>query len=213
MWCLFVGNSRQTTRSVPWHRAPKYDRKLNLPLTMKWFLFQWFLNLCMLQPKGLWCILWKRSLDPGEVVSNSLRDTICQKLQNQFRTTCVPQCCIFTSQRFQTVLTRWPKTFFVLSCSVFGLDSINQTRTMPNVFFLFSFIFFLLKYLDSSCQSTRGAPILNSFTFGIHNCMCNNDACFWNLTSNDGKRKHYFYCWGCLSGRVGQQRFRNLIVE
>lgn len=29
-WCLFVGNSRQTTSSVPWHRAPKYDRKHEL---------------------------------------------------------------------------------------------------------------------------------------------------------------------------------------
>lgn len=28
MWCLFVDNSRQTTSSVPWHRASKYDLKL-----------------------------------------------------------------------------------------------------------------------------------------------------------------------------------------
>lgn len=46
-WCLFVDNSRQTTSSVPWHRAPKYDRKHNLHLTIKWFLFKWSLILCM----------------------------------------------------------------------------------------------------------------------------------------------------------------------
>lgn len=46
-WCLFVGNSRQTTSSVPWHRAPKYDRKHNLHLTIKRFLFKWSLISCM----------------------------------------------------------------------------------------------------------------------------------------------------------------------
>lgn len=46
-WCLFVGNSRQTTSSVPWHRAPKYERKLNSHLTLKRLLLKWALVLCM----------------------------------------------------------------------------------------------------------------------------------------------------------------------
>lgn len=47
LMCLFVGNSRQTTSSVPWHRAPKYERKLNSHLILKQFLLKWAPVLCM----------------------------------------------------------------------------------------------------------------------------------------------------------------------
>lgn len=71
-WCLFVGNSRQTTSSVPWHRAPKYDRKHNLHLTIKRFLFKWSLISCMCRWRV--CVASRETtvwIQEGELVKNA----------------------------------------------------------------------------------------------------------------------------------------------
>lgn len=103
---------------------------------------------------------------------------------------------------------------FVVFCFWFRIHKSNQNHTKH-----FSF---LLKYLDSSCQSTHGAPILNlilqsclTFVFFISACVID-EACFWNLTSNDWKMKHYYlYCWYSLIGMVDQlkQWIHRLMVE
>lgn len=63
MWCLFVDNSRQTTSSVPWHRASKYDLKL-IYISMKWFLFKFHFNLCMRRKKWV-CLCILRNIQSG----------------------------------------------------------------------------------------------------------------------------------------------------
>lgn len=72
-WCLFVGNSRQTTSSVPWHRAPKYDRKHELTPDYKMIPLQMVPQIVHVKIKGLCCILWKKTvwIQEGELVRNA----------------------------------------------------------------------------------------------------------------------------------------------
>lgn len=172
-WCLFVGNSRQTTSSVPWHRAPKYDRKHELTSDYKMISSSngssnracvdegFVLHLVKIQSGFRRGSYWKNCF------SVHRKFAFTRVYRHKMHTCMACLTCKSSSQvnftflRFQTASsTRWPNPLFVLLCSDFIFSkSINQTRTMPNIFF---FLFYVLrKHLDSSCQSTHGAPILN----------------------------------------------------
>lgn len=187
-WCLFVANSRQTTSSVPWHRASKYDRKQNLHLTLKRFLFKWSLILCMCRKRFVLHLLelqsgFRRGSGRKKNAQlctdnmhcwNSFRPISCGAVSVMLlawhvwlETNSSHVYC--TSLRLQTARsTRWPNRSVFL-WSDFNFNSMNQTSTF------FPLLLFLLKYLDSSCQSTHVAPIRNPLLktwliFG-HNCM------------------------------------------
>ena len=191
-WCLFVGNSRQTTSSVPWHRAPKYDRKHNLHLTMKWFLFKWLLNWCMCRQKGLRCILWKYSLDSGGVQNAQIVKTALTK--NSFQPSVLHTICylhgMFDSTsssrvvphlflRFQTVVLQDGQTLlcFVVFWFYFEIHKSNQNHAKHFIvcFYFVYFLFFNLNIWTHLANQHMVHPILNPLlktwlTFG-HNCM------------------------------------------
>lgn len=159
-WCLFVGNSRQTTSSVPWHRAPKYDRKHNLHLTMKWFLFKWFLNWCMFRKRV--CVascentVWIQGVRKMHKMNVSAQICI-DKTSNQLQ--CTPYSVLFawhvwleisswhvyrTSLRFQTVVLQDGQTLlcFVVFWFYFKTHKSNQNHAKH--FFVLLFFFFYL---------------------------------------------------------------------
>lgn len=152
-WCLFVGNSRQTTSPVPWHRAPKYGRKLNLHLTMKWFLLKWFLNSCMCRERvcvascenTVWIQegrgeLWKLQIICTDKTSSGQSARVCCILYaicmacliwNKRRS-----CLLHLSKIPDSYFYKMAKTLLVLLCPDFF--KIHKSNQKPcQTFFLF----------------------------------------------------------------------------
>lgn len=146
MWCLFVGNSRQTTSSVPRHRAPKYERKLNSHLTLKRFLLKRALVSCMRRKQvcatSSETTVW---LQEGESEQTSESESFPGQ-------SALTRIWIHFSQILDCEFYWMVKPFCVCCGLIFNAISVNQTRTpfLPRPFVIF-------QYLDSSCQSTHGA--------------------------------------------------------
>lgn len=154
-WCLFVDNSRQTTSSVPWHRAPKYDRKHDLHLTIKWFLFKWSLILCMYRQQvcaasseTTVCSQEGESVKNAQTVLTSLPGLPTLFQANQLRCERLPWHVWLETSSSQhsnaplydsrlLVLTRWPNlSLFSDFCGlIINLNSINQTRIFSPLYF------------------------------------------------------------------------------
>lgn len=156
-WCLFVGNSRQTASAVPRHRASKYDCKLNLHLwndsssngsSICACVGEGFvLHLVKVQSgfrRGCWYLdnlHWQTFFLGQSATAWFRRYAVCMACMMWNKLSSQVHC---TFLRLQTASsTRWSKPSFVLMCSDFIFKSINQTRTMPNMF-LFLFVFLLL---------------------------------------------------------------------
>lgn len=176
MWCLFVDNSRQTTSSIPWHRATKYDLKLihlyeMIPLQM----VPRFLHV-QRKKRGFACASCekkrkKNGLDSkrrGGIVGNQHHQLLergkrCSRIIG--RSISMPDG-VFDSNGSDLSLIpdswfhKMFQTLFVLSCSDLQFE-VHESNPNHVRFVFFFFSSFFVEYLDSWCQSTHVATILN----------------------------------------------------
>lgn len=145
-WCLFVGNSRQTTSSVPWHRAPKYERKLNSHLTLKRFLLKWALVSCMRRKEV--CATSSETTSLASGGGQKHQNLNLFPGQSAVDSTSINPKTLLSDTRLR-VSTGWSNlSVFVVWFCLFA-SSTNQTRTLPPPSFFFFSISITGPYLPN----------------------------------------------------------------